>query len=270
MKKFLILLTILTLFPLLSAAQEDSVTVDSGKPGLINDYSMIGVNYGVTFSNMYFSPSKHNRLYVFAPNYVSVMYTKHCKMFDILPLFAFSAGVAMGNEGFAFEADKETGEINDVDGATWCSIKVFEVPVMAQIHIDSEPFKVMANAGIYGGWRQSITRTGPNLNPQWSNSFRPYENQIEYGFLGGVGFGFMFDPVEIHFNCMLRWSWSTLYEPDYASRYYYNYAYPMDIIATVGLHFQLTKRSGRTRRQIKQEAYNTVYGTTQDNSGKDR
>ena len=124
MKKFLILLTILTLFPLLSAAQEDSVTVDSGKTGLINDYSMIGVNYGVTFSNMYFSPSKHNRLYVFAPNYVSVMYTKHCKMFDILPLFAFSAGVAMGNEGFAFEADKETGEINDVDGATWCSIKV--------------------------------------------------------------------------------------------------------------------------------------------------
>lgn len=268
MKKFLAILLFLAAGQM-SVLGQDSTDVSNSK-GLINDYSMIGVSYGVTFSNTYFSPSKHNRLYVTAPNYVSITYTKHCKMFDTLPYFAFVAGVAMGNEGFAFEPDKETGESADVDGATWCSMKVFEVPVMAQIHIDSDPFKIMGNLGIYGGWRESIMRTGPNLDPQWSNSFRDYESQIDYGFQGGLGFALMFDPVEIHFNCLVRWSWSSLYEPDYASKYYYNYAYPIDIIASVGLHFQLTKRNGKTRRQIRQEAYNTVYGTTQDNSGKNR
>ncbi|MDY6443565.1 MAG: hypothetical protein SPK76_00875, partial [Bacteroidales bacterium] len=63
---------ILTLFLLLSVlaavgarAQEVTFDVDSlvaetpGKKALINDYVMIGVNYGVSFSNMYYNPSKH-------------------------------------------------------------------------------------------------------------------------------------------------------------------------------------------------------------------
>ena len=227
---------------------------------LINDYSMIGINYGVTFSNMYFSPSMHDRAFVTAPNYVSVTYTKHCKMFDSIPLFAIVAGVAMGNEGYAFKPDKETGIANNIDNADWCSIRVFEVPVMAQIHVDKEPLKIMANFGIYGGWRDSITRRGPNLEDQWKNSFRSYENRIDYGFQGGVGFGFIFDPIEIHFNCLVRWSWSSLYQPDYASKYYYRYAYPLDIIGTVGVHFQLEERRGKTRKDIRKEAYESVYG----------
>lgn len=227
---------------------------------LINDYSMIGVSYGATFSNMYFSPSLHNREFVVAPHYVSVTYTKHCKMFDSIPLFALVAGVSTGTEGFAFKTNKETGYTGNVDGAEWCSMRVFEVPMMAQIHVDAEPLKIMANAGIYGGWRESISRRGPNLDPQWTNSFRPYENQIDYGFQGGIGFGFIFEPFELHFNCLVRWSWSSLYEPDYKSSYYYYYAYPLDIIGTVGLHFHLSERRGKTRKQLRQEAYDTVYG----------
>ncbi len=247
----------------------DQEYIVESKP-LINDYTMIGVNYGVTFSNMYFSPSKHNRSFVVQPNYVSVTYTRHCKMFDNLPYFAFVGGIAMGNEGFAFEVDSETGTSADVDGATWCSMKVFEVPVMAQIHLDQEPFKIMINAGIYGGWRQSISRTGPGLDLTYANTFRDYEHQIDYGFQGGAGIGFIFAPFELHFNCTLRWSWSNLYDPDYASSYYYYYAYPLDIIASVGLHFHLTKRNGKTKRQLKLEAYDYVYGTSQNNSGQNR
>ena len=70
----------------------------------------------------------------------------------------------------------------------------------------------------------------------------------------------MFDPVEIHIGAMLRWSWSSLYQPDYASPYYYRYAYPLDVIATVGVHFQLTKRSGKTTQQLRREAKEIVYG----------
>ena len=71
----------------------------------------------------------------------------------------------------------------------------------------------------------------------------------------------MFDPIEIHFNALFRWSWSTLYDPDSISPYRYRYAYPLDISATVGVHFQLTKRSGKTTAQLRREAREIVYGT---------
>ncbi len=266
MKK--IILLFLSLFVAIAYSNAQSDTTRYVLPEIgdrpINDYSMIGVNYGVTFSNMYFNPSKHNRGWVFNTNYVSVTYTKYSKMFGNLPYFGLVVGAAMGNEGFTFKANPETGAKPTVDGAEWCSMKVFEVPAMAQIHIDSDPLKIMANVGIYGGYRQSITRKGPSLDPQWTNSFRDYEHQIDYGFQGGAGFALMFAPIEIHFNCLVRWSWSSLYEPDYSSKYYYNFAYPLDIMATVGIHFQLNKRNGRTRGEIKKAAYDYVYGKTEN------
>lgn len=271
MKKRLLASMVLGLsFVLCAGAQQDTTFIESSKPKLINDYSLIGANYGVSFSNMYFNPQKHNRAFVFAPNYVSVTYTKFSKMFGNLPYFALVVGAAMGNEGYAFNADKETGTSADVDGATWCSMRVFEIPVMTQIHADFDPGKIMANVGVYGGWRESITRRGPSLDPAWTGSFREYEHRLDYGLQGGVGFALMFDPIEIHFNCLIRWSWSNLYEPDYASQYYYRYAYPLDVIATVGIHFQLTKRHGKTRKELKRQAYDIVYGQTADNSGTDR
>lgn len=237
---------------------------------MINDYSLIGVNYGVTFSNMYFNPSKHNRLYIFNPNYVSITYTKYSKMFDSLPYFGLVLGAAMGNEGFGFKPDRETGIANDIDGATRGSMRVFELPAMAQIHVDIDPIKIMANLGVYGGWRQSITRSGPELDPKYANAFRDYEHQIEYGFQGGAGLALMLDPIEIHFNCLLRWSWSNLYDPDYNSAVYYRFAYPLDIIASVGIHYQITKRRGKTSAMLRQEARDIVYGTTSDLSSQDR
>ena len=95
--------------------------------------------------------------------------------------------------------------------------------------------KILAQAGVYGGWRNSISRSGPNLDPQFEHAFRPYEHRWEYGLQGGAGFALMFDPVEIHFNALVRWSWSSLYDPDYYSEIYYRYAYPLDVIATVGV-----------------------------------
>lgn len=238
--------------------------------GLINDYSMLGINYGVTFSNMYYSPSRHNRAYIFAPNYISIMYTKYSKMFGFIPYFGLTMGVALGNEGFRFKPNPQTGYVDNLDGAERGSIRVIEIPAMAQMHADFEPLKLMINAGIYGGWRLGIERSGENLDPQWAGSFREYENRFDYGFQGGAGFAIMLDPVEIHFNCHLRWSWSSLQQPDYASSYYYEYAYPLDIYATVGLHFQITRRRGKTRSVLRREAYDIVYGKTQDSTGQDR
>ena len=259
------ILTLLLLFAALTAgAQEvkfDSLAIAPTKEAPINDYVMVGVNYGVSFCNMFYSPSRHNRAWQVNPNYISVMFSKHSKMFDILPYFALTAGFAHGYEGFGFKRDPDTGASQDVDGAEQGCIEVFEIPALAQIHVDFHPGKILANVGVYGGWRNSISRSGPNLDPAYTNAFRPYENRWEYGLQGGGGFALMFDPVEIHFNALIRWSWSSLYQPDYASKYYYRYANPMDIIATVGVYFQLTKRSGTTSGQLRREAKEIVYGT---------
>ena len=265
MKRFFLLLVLLAWLPGAFSARAQEVQFDSTsiapKERPINDYIMVGVNYGVTFSNMYYSPAKHNRAWQFSPNYISVMFTKHSKMFDILPYFALTMGVAHGYEGFGFKRDPETGRSQDLDGAEQGTIEVFEIPALAQIHADFHPGKFMANVGVYGGWRNSISRSGPRLDPEFTNRFRPYENRLDYGLQGGAGFALMLDPIEIHVNALLRWSWSSLYKPDYASPYYYRYAYPIDIIASVGIHYQLTKRSGKTSRELRQQARDIVYGT---------
>ena len=51
-------------------------TLDTApKKEMINDYVMIGVHYGVSFSNMYYSPARHNRAWQVAPGYISVMFS---------------------------------------------------------------------------------------------------------------------------------------------------------------------------------------------------
>lgn len=250
----------------LSSEFLDTVTIRSSKT--INDYSLIGVNYGVTFSTTSFNPRKHERGFVIKPNYVSVTYTHFSKLFDMLPICAIVVGAEYGTEGYTFHQYEDGVFANNVDGATYCSMKVLEIPAMAQFHFDFEPVKFMVDLGVYGGYRQSIERSGTELEPEFRNSFRSYENRFDYGLQGGGGFGIILSPIEIHFNCLVRWAWSSLYQPDYynpkwhpENTVYYRYAYPLDIIATVGIHFQLTKRSGKTTAQLRKEAKSIVYGT---------
>ena len=76
---------------------------------------------------------------------------------------------------------------------------------------------------------------------------------------GGVGFGLVFDPIEIHFQASYKHSLSSLYRPDYYSPYYYRFAYPSNIIVSVGVQYQITKRTGRTKAQLKKMAKDMVY-----------
>ena len=40
---------------------------------------------------------------------------------------------------------------------------------------------------------------------------------------------------------------------------YYRFAYPSNIIVSAGVHFQLTKRSGMTKKELKNKARSIVY-----------
>ena len=139
---------------------------------------------------------------------------------------------------------------------------VVEVPFLAHFHFDALHFKIMANAGLYGGYRRTITRTGPNVTPGLENAFATTDRRPDYGLQGGAGIGFIFDPVEIHVNALLRYSWSSIYTPDSSpsiyNQYYYRFAYPLDVNVMVGVYFQLTKRTGRTSKDLKRQARDIV------------
>ena len=248
----------------------DTVNVRGAKA--INDYSMIGVNYGVTFSNVYFNPTKMGTTFRFQPTYFSLMYTHHEKMFNYIPYFGVTVGVSYWHSGVHFENNPDTGfPLGYIDGATDVTMETVEIPAMMQMHFDSAPFKILANIGGYAGYRLSVEREGIYMDEDYAHSFRDYDYRFDYGLCGGAGFGLMFDPVEIHFNVLGRWSLQNLYAPDYYNEifhpyntYYYRYANPIDISVTVGVYIQLSKRTGKTTAQIKKQARETVYGKAEN------
>lgn len=228
-------------------------SLDVKKNNVINDYTMIGVQYGMAMSQVMWNPSMRQG-FLFIPYNFGITYTRYGKMFGYMPYFGFQASLIYAREGYKFKADDQSGYIPDVEGAHEAVMDVIEVPVMAHCHVDFWKMKLMVNIGFFAGYRLSIHRTGETVDPAIRDAFLDTDRRFDYGIKGGAGFGFVFDPVEIHFSAMYKYSMSSLYQPDYYSQYYYRYAYPSNIVFSVGLHFQLTKRTGKTRHQLKQEA----------------
>lgn len=239
-------------------------TVQIQKKFIINDYTLVGFNYGAQGNRILFSPPR-NQVTMINPVYFGVTYTKYGKMFGYMPYFGLQAGLFYGKEGYRFKTDKETGITSDLEGATEAVMEVVEVPLLAEFHIDAARFRFIIDAGIYGGYRLNIERTGPTVAPEIQNSFRDFDIKLDYGLKGGIGVGLLFDPIEFHLKAHVKYGWSSLYQPDYYSQYYYRYAYPFDICVTAGVHFQLTKRTGKTKKDLRKAAYENVFGSTNNN-----
>ena len=232
----------------------------------INDYSMIGVQYGVSLSQMMFNPSKRQGMQ-FNPVNIGIVFTKYGKMFGYMPYFGFQAGLFYGKEGYQFKIDKETGDYSEnVDGATQATYTYVEVPLLAHLHMDVWHLKFIVNGGLFGGYRMSVERQG-NIEDKYRTSFYDYDRRFEYGVKAGAGIGLFFDPVEFHLQAMYRYSMGSLYKPDYNSEYYYRFAYPSDIIISAGVHIQLTRRTGRTKAELRKEAKKLVYETDVEDIG---
>lgn len=232
-------------------------TVNINRKIIINDYSMIGVLYGVGLNRTMFNPTKKQTTMI-TPVNVGVFYTKYGKMFGYMPYFGLQAGVIYGKEGYEFKANDE-GVKPTLDGAEKAVYEFVELPVMSHFHLDTGPFKLMANLGMYGGYRLSVQRTGKLSKPFYKNNFYPYDRRFDYGISGGLGFAFIFSPIEFHVNALLKFALSSLYKPDYNSPYYYRFAYPFNVIVGAGIHFQLNKRTGKTKAHLRKEAYDMVF-----------
>ncbi len=228
---------------------------------VVNDYSLIGVQYGVGLSQVTWNPRQEQSM-VFIPVNFGITYTRYGKMFA-MPFFAFKAGFFYAREGYQFEYNEEYDWTYKIAGAEKAVMEVVEVPLLFQFHYDTWNFKILAEVGCYGGYRMSITRypgeTG-NVLPEHEHSFLETDHRIDYGIKGGAGIALVFDPFEFHITAAYKHSLSTLYEPNYYSEYYYRFAYPSNIIISAGIHFQLSKRTGKTKAALKQEARDLVYG----------
>ncbi len=243
-------------------------TVSIKKTTEINDYSMIGIHYGVGLSRVMWNPPQKQEM-VFMPYNVGITYTKYGKMFGYMPYFGFQVGVLFTQEGYQFKYNEEKDYIYKIQGAEKAVMDVVEVPLLAHMHFDFWNMKILANIGCYAGYRLSIERfpgeTG-SVKEELRHSFMDTDRRIDYGIKGGLGFGIIFDPIEIHIQAMYKHSLGTLYEPDHYSEYYYRFAYPSNIIISAGVHFQLTKRTGQTKAELKKLAKDMVYGNIEGKS----
>ena len=239
----------------------DTVTVK--KALVVNDYSLIGVQYGVGLSRVSWNPHQKQKS-LFSPTNIGISYTKYGQMFA-LPLFAFKVGLFYAKEGYEFEYNEEYNYTYTIEGAEKAVIEVVEVPLTFQIHYDTWNFKLYVDIGCYGGYRLGIQRFPGkvgNVSPDLEFEFKDTDIRIDYGLKFGVGLALVFDPLEFHVSAGYKHSFSSLYTPDHNSQYYYRFAYPYNFILSAGVHFQLSKRSGKTKAELKKQAKTMVYGDT--------
>lgn len=222
-------------------------TVNVKKALAINDYTLLGVHYGVGLNQMNWTPSMEQKM-LFTPVNVGISWTRYGKMFGYMPYFGIQIGALYTKEGYRLK------EGYKVQGASTAVMQIIEMPVLAHIHYDFWKMKLMVNIGFYGAYRLSIQRIGDAVRDEYEYNFTETDYRWDYGIKGGAGFGFIFDPVEIHFNAWYKYGFGSLYKPNYYSEYYYRYATASNFVFTVGLHFQITKRTGKTNHELKKEA----------------
>ena len=244
----------------------DSVTdeyldlVDVPKKARINDYWIVGVHGGASVQHGYFNPPRIVSLYPNLPVY-GFSITRYATMMNMFPNLGMEVGFQHNFEGYNFKEYESEGATwrQNIDGAYEAYMEVPEVFVLTHGHMDMGQYaKIILKLGMYGGYRTNITRIGPHVEPAYVNAFKDTDIRWTYGVQGGLGFGLMFDPIEIHLGVQVKWGWSSFYQPDVASPYYYRFAYPLDGAVTRGVYYQLTKRRGRSRSALRRMARETV------------
>jgi hypothetical protein len=226
----------------------------------INNYWIVGVHGGVSVQHGYYNPPRQVSLYPNMPVY-GVSITRYATMMNTFPVVGMEVGFQHNFEGYNFKEFEVDGVTNrqNIDGAYEAYMEVPEVFLLTHGHYDFGQYvKAILKLGMYGGYRMNITRIGPYVDPADEFSFQDTDNRWTYGVQGGLGLGFMLDPVEIHLGVQVKWGWSSFYQPNKYSPYYYRYAYPLDGAVTLGVYYQLTKRQGHTRTALRRMARDMV------------
>ena len=244
----------------------DSITneyldnVDLNTQARINDYWIVGVHGGVSVEHGYFNPTRPVNFYLNKPVY-GFSITRFATMMNMFPNLGMELGFQHNYEGYNFKEFESNGAIYryTIDGAYEAFMEIPEVFLLTHGHIDvGNHFKFIVKAGMYGGYRMNITRKGPSVPIEIIHAFLDTDKRWTYGVQGGLGAGIMLDPFEFHLGVQIKWGWSSFYQPDVASPYYYRFAYPLDGAITFGVYYQLSPRRGHTRSGLRKLAREMV------------
>ena len=118
-----------------SITDEQLDTIDVKKKLVVNDYSMIGIQYGAGLSQVMWNPTQKQD-FLFSPVNVGVTFTTYQKMFGYMPFFGFQAGLFYAREGYQFEYNEDKNYIYTIEGAEKAVIDVLEAPLLFQFHYD--------------------------------------------------------------------------------------------------------------------------------------
>lgn len=226
----------------------------------INDYWIVGVHGGVSLEHGYFNPPRTVSFYPQLPVY-GFSVTRFATMMNTFPMVGMEVGFQHNFEGYNFKEYEIEGITyrQSIDGAYEAYMEVPEAFLLSHFHFDMGQYvKVMAKAGMYGGYRMNITRIGPRVQEAIVHEFLETDRRWTYGVQGGLGVGLMLDPFEFHLGLQVKWGWSSFYQPDVASPYYYRFAYPLDGAVTFGVYYQLTPRRGHNRAKLRRMAREMV------------
>ena len=204
----------------------------------INDYWIVGVHGGVSVQYGYFNPSRVVGLFPNKPVY-GFSVTRFATMMNTFPNLGMEVGFQHNYEGYRFKEFEVDGNKYqyDIDGAYEAYMEVPEVFMLTHGHIDMGQYaKINLKLGVFGGYRMNIVRSGPYTPVEITRAFQETDNRWTYGVQGGIGFGVMLDPFEVHLNAQVKWGWSPFYQPDKYSPYYYRFAYPLDGAITLGVY----------------------------------
>ena len=236
------------------------------KKARINDYWIVGVHGGVSAQHGYFNPPRQVSIYPHLPVY-GFSITRFATMMNTFPIVGMEVGFQHNFEGYNFKEYEMEGfkYRQNIDGAYEAYMEVPEVFFLTHGHYDFGQYvKAIVKLGMYGGYRTNITRIGPAVSESIANSFQDTDNRWSYGVQGGLGLGLMLDPIEIHLGVQVKWGWSSFYQPNKYSPYYYRFAYPLDGAVTLGVYYQLTKRRGHTRSALRRLARDYVAEQMED------
>ena len=226
------------------------------KKARINDYWIVGAHGGVSVQHGFFNPPRQVSFFPNKPVY-GFSVTRFATMMNTFPNLGMEVGFQHNYEGYRFKEFEVDGAryISDIDGAFEAYMEVPEVFMLTHGHIDMGQYaKINLKLGVFGGYRTNIVRSGPYVSEEIIHAFQDTDNRWTYGVQGGLGFGVMVDPFEVHLNVQVKWGWSPFYQPDKYSPYYYRFAYPLDGAVTLGVYYQLTKRRGHTRGSLRRLA----------------
>ena len=225
-----------------------------------NDYWMIGAFGGVTANYGYFNPTRYVRWQLQYPLY-GISVVRYFTMFGIFHNMGCEFGFQQNYEGYEFKPTGEAGKRPTESGAYKIYMKVPEVFFLSHFHVDvGEHFKFIGKLGLYGGYRLSIHRVLEegydtiDTYVYYQDKFRDYDRRFTYGIQLNLGAGVVFSPVEFHLTVGGKWGWGSFWNPDYASKYYYRFGYPLDATLSLGAYFHLTPRYGHSRAQLRKLA----------------